>query len=162
VIYRLGIETFLEKSTASRGQKVARLTKPSFEQLQDHFSSSAVGSESVEGGGLDSQIGGLFYLIQLEPDHDPTRFKLGFTTNIEERLRAHKTAAPFSSVVKTWPCRLLWEKTAIESISRGCERVHTEVFRGELLEVILDRCEKFFTLMPSLEEPEQFPALNSP
>ncbi len=95
--------------------------------------------------------GGVFYLIQLEPMHDPGRIKLGFATNIKERLRSHKTAAPFSKAVKTWPCKLLWEKTAIDSVSQGCEKLHTEVFRSKSIEVIQSRCEKFFALMPTIE-----------
>ena len=46
-----------------------------------------------------------FYLIQLEPRVDPGRFKLGFASNPDERLRARRTAAPLARVVGTWPCR---------------------------------------------------------
>ena len=138
----------------SRGQKVAHISAQSFEQLQEYFASADYVGEGNGNGRVDSSTSGVFYLIQLEPERDPLRFKLGFATNIEERLRSHKTAAPFSVVIKTWPCRFMWEKTAIESISRGCERIHTEVFRGEPIEVILERCEQFFALMPSLDETE--------
>ena len=31
---------------------------------------------------------GVFYLIQLEPQFDPGRFKVGFAANISDRLRA--------------------------------------------------------------------------
>ena len=96
-------------------------------------------------------IGGVFYLIQLEPEHDPGRYKLGFATNIEERLRTHKTAAPFSKVLKTWPCKLLWEKTAIDSVSQNCVRLHTEVFRSESIDDVQSRCEQFFKLMPKIK-----------
>lgn len=96
-------------------------------------------------------VGGVFYLIQLEPEHDPGRFKLGFATNIEEGLRSHKTAAPFSKVLKTWPCKLLWEKTAIECASQGCVRLHTEVFRTESIDEVQSRCEQFFKLMPEFK-----------
>jgi hypothetical protein len=100
---------------------------------------------------MQLDIGGVFYLIQLEPEHDPGRFKLGFATNIEERLRSHKTAAPFSKVLKTWPCKLLWEKTAIECASQGCARLHTEVFRTESIDEVQSRCEQFFKLMPEFK-----------
>jgi len=45
---------------------------------------------------------------------------------------------------------LLWEKTAIDSVTRGCERLNTEVFRSEDLDLIKERCDKFFSLMPEL------------
>ena len=148
IIKRLGIEKRFEKSDAAGGQKIAYISGGDFEIVKEHVQSSGKTSSIPF---LDSASGGVFYLIRLEPEHDPTRFKLGFTSNIDERLRSHRTVAPYSKVIKTWPCKPLWEKTAIESIARGCEKVHTEVFRGEV-EVILDRCEQFFMLMPPLAD----------
>lgn len=149
IITRLRIEKRLERSKDARGQQIAFISADDFERLKEYLVSPYSPRDASDI--IDSASSGVFYLIQLEPQHDPNRFKLGFATNIEERLRSHRTAAPFSKVIKTWPCRLLWEKTAIESISRGCERIHTEVFRGENIETILTRCEHFFALMPSLE-----------
>ena len=147
VINRLGIEKHLEKSNEARGQKITFISQDDFERVKEHFQHVDTKNTTTH---IDSESGGVFYLIQLEPQYDPTRFKLGFASDINGRLRAHRTSAPFSKIIKTWPCKLLWEKTAIESITRRCERVHTEVFRGESLKVILDRCEQFFSLMPSL------------
>jgi len=90
-------------------------------------------------------------IIQLEPEHDLGRFKVGFATNIEERLRSHKTAAPFYKVLRTWPCKLLWEKTAMECASQGCVRLHTEVFRTDAIDEVQSRCEQFFGLMPEMK-----------
>lgn len=145
IINRLGIEKHFEKSDSANGQKIAFISEDDFELVKEHVQSSSPASATAS---IDSASGGVFYLIQLEPEYDPSRFKLGFTSDINERLRSHRTAAPYSRVIKTWPCKLLWEKAAIESIARGCEQVHTEVFRGEI-EVILDRCKQFFALMPS-------------
>jgi len=46
---------------------------------------------------------GFFYLIQLEPDHDPGRFKVGFTMDLDSRLQKHRCAAPFAHYLKSWP-----------------------------------------------------------
>jgi hypothetical protein len=118
-----------------------------YKRVKEYF--SAIQNEPSETF-VDSNIKGVFYLIQLEPEHDPGRFKLGFATNIEERMRSHKTAAPFSKVLKTWPCKLLWEKTAINCATQGCEQLHTEVFRSESVKEVQVRCDKFFALMPEL------------
>ena len=147
VLNRLGIERKLERSAASRGQKVACVTTEDYKRVKEYF--SAIQNEPSETF-VDSNIKGVFYLIQLEPEHDPGRFKLGFATNIEERMRSHKTAAPFSKVLKTWPCKLLWEKTAINCATQGCEQLHTEVFRSESVKEVQVRCDKFFALMPEL------------
>ena len=72
----------------------------------------------------------VFYVILLDPESDPGRFKVGFSTEVAERLRSHETFAPFSELVKTWPCKTLWENTAIDCIADGCERLAPEVFRA--------------------------------
>ena len=96
---------------------------------------------------------GVFYLLSLEPKSDPGRFKVGFATSLSERLRQLRCSAPFTTVVATWPCKRLWERTAIDSVGEGCERLHTEVFRTTSLEAVRERCDRFFALMPKIAEP---------
>ena len=68
-----------------------------------------------------------------------------------ERLRALRCSAPFATVVQSWPCRQLWEKTAIDCAAVGCERLHTEVFRAGSLVQVVAKCERFFAIMPPVE-----------
>ena len=145
VLKRLGIEPEMATGPGKHGQRVAYLSEDQFRSLE-----AEIGSANGASGDLGEQatLRGVFYLIQLEPDHDPGRFKLGFASNLDERVRAHRTAAPLCRVVKTWPCRHLWEKTAIDSVSRGCVRLHTEVFRTAVLNEIVGRADAFFDLMP--------------
>lgn len=151
ILRRLGIESKKQKSSEARGQSIAYITTKEYDQVKEYL----VGFDKASDTSIIQQdIGGVFYLIQLEPKHDSDRFKVGFATNIEERLRGHKTAAPFSKVLKTWSCKPLWEKTAIDCISQGCERLHTEVFRTDSIEQVLSRCDEFFKLMPNLTENE--------
>ncbi len=148
ILGRLGIETVKEKSSSARGQKIAYITSEDYDRVKEYLAGAEIDSDKPNS---QLEVGGVFYLIQLEPEHDPGRFKLGFATNIEERLRSHKTAAPFSKVLKTWPCKLLWEKTAMECASQGCVRLHTEVFRAESIDEVQSRCEQFFKLMPEFK-----------
>ena len=151
LVDRFAIEKTMQKSSLSRGQKIAYILKSGLEQIKNYLAISAEVYGSSSEVVFESSTAGVFYLIQLEPEHDPGRFKLGFASNLEERLRAHKTAAPYSIVVKTWPCKLLWEKTAIDSVTQGCEQIHTEVFRHCSMTEIEHRCDRFFELMPSPE-----------
>lgn len=82
---------------------------------------------------------GVFYVVQLEPEHDPTRFKAGFTTEMDGRLRKHRCSAPFALVLQTWPCKRTWERAAIDSTTVGCEQLHTEVFRAPDLDTVVAR-----------------------
>ncbi len=148
ILGRLGIETVKEKNSAAKGQKISYIRTEDYERIKEYLAGAE--DEPVVST-TQPDVGGVFYLIQLEPEHDPGRFKLGFATNIEEGLRSHKTAAPFSKVLKTWPCKLLWEKTAIECASQGCVRLHTEVFRTESIDEVQSRCEQFFKLMPEFK-----------
>jgi hypothetical protein len=151
VLNRLGIETTKLPSRDKRGQLISYITNDEarlvFSELQENPELES--DEDLEGSpeSIITQQG-LFYLLLLEPEHDPGRFKVGFTSSLQERLRALRCSAPFTKVVKTWPCKLLWEKTAIECVTENCERLHTEVFRTEKLETVLTKCDKFFELMP--------------
>jgi hypothetical protein len=57
-----------------------------------------------------SDDAGYFYVIQLEPAHDPGRFKVGFTMDLDGRLQKHRCSAPFSTYLNTWPCKRVWER----------------------------------------------------
>ena len=138
VLRRLGIETKKLRSANNRGQVIAYVTNDESRLVINDIRSKGLEQE-ISSSFPDALLAeqGVFYLLVLEPDHDSGRFKLGFATNISERLRALRCSAPFLQVLRTWPCKRLWEKTAIESVSNGCERLHTEVFRTTSLETVL-------------------------
>ena len=156
ILKRLGIDTTKVRNSASKNQLVSYITQDDFRRISDELLSFAEGMKSGqddgESNGFVSSEVGVFYLIQLEPELDPCRFKVGFATNMQDRLRALRCSAPIATVIKTWHCRRLWEKTAIDCVSAGCVRLHTEVFRTETIESVTDKCEQFFSLMPSLLE----------
>lgn len=145
IVNRLGINVVKVKSDKSRGQVASHITTDDYEDLKGHLK----GSDSLGANTLtdDSSV---FYIIQLEPKLDPGRVKVGFTTDISERIKSHRTSAPFSKIVRTWPCKLLWERTAIECVTHNCEQLHTEIFRTADINELINRAESFFELMPPL------------
>jgi len=158
VLRRLDIEPSKSRSgSQSRGQSVSYITLADATRVLEALSSGRKSRMSGEGEPNESPTEaalydvGVFYLLSLEPEHDPNRFKVGFASNLSERLRQHKCSAPLLQVIKYWPCRRLWEKTAIECVTEGCERLHTEVFRAQSLSSVHERCEQFFSLMPQLD-----------
>jgi hypothetical protein len=155
VLKRLGITPHKRRDSCSGNQFVAYITIAESERVGQELLAGAnrLPQVSVHNQGSDEFVSaeiGVFYLIQLESDHDPGRFKVGFAANRSERLRALRCSAPFSAVLQQWPCRRLWEKTAIDCVSAGCEQLHTEVFRTAFLEDVIARCQQFFDLMPSM------------
>jgi len=157
VLKRLEIEPSKSRgSNHNRGQTISYITNEQARQVLEALAtgkSYRVEQENEESEFLEATLYdiGVFYLLRLEPEHDSNRFKVGFASNLNERLRQHRCSAPYTMVVKTWPCRRLWERTAIECVTEGCERLHTEVFRAQQsLETVEAKCEQFFALMPKL------------
>lgn len=139
----------------NRGQTISYITEDDARRVLEALAASRSYQPEREGDETEFPDAalydiGVFYLLCLEPEHDPSRFKVGFASNLNERLRQHRCSAPFTQVVKTWPCRRLWEKTAIECVTDGCERLHTEVFRTQSLESVEAKCTQFFAMMPKL------------
>ena len=105
---------------------------------------------------------GVFYAIQLVPELDPKRVKLGFAADITERLAQHRTAAPTARVARTWPCKRSWELTVMDAITAcGCRLILNEVFEVDDLSDLLARGDAFFALLPG-PKAEQKLALHSP
>lgn len=93
---------------------------------------------------------GVFYVIQLVPDLDPKRLKLGFAESLEQRLSQHRTAAPTARVLRAWPCKRLWEFTAIDALTReGCRLILNEVFECDEPDTLVRRGDAFFSLLPA-------------
>lgn len=151
MLKRLRIEVAKEKSESHKGQAIAYISQADFKRLEAETLLGRVddGDDPMFFNDLES---GFFYLIQLEPDHDSGRFKLGFAANVAERLRAHRCSAPFAMILGSWPCKRLWERTAIDCVTVGCEQLHTEVFRCDDITTVAARCEQFFGIMPQLNE----------
>lgn len=153
ILKRLNIEPIKMRSSANRGQVISYITCKELSHVLDQVRLQE-GCDINVLESMESEVllfeQGVFYLLILEPNHDPGRFKVGFAVNLSERLRALRCSAPFAEVVNAWPCKRLWEKTAIECVTKGCDRLHTEVFRTKSIESVIEKCQRFFDLMPTL------------
>jgi hypothetical protein len=127
---RLGIEPQKARSSSNGGQLVSYITREEAHRVVGHMTAGHSQREISTSENVHIEDQGVFYLLLLEPEHDPGRFKVGFAVSLSERLRALRCSAPLLKIVKTWPCKSLWEKTAIECVAHGCERLHTEVSRA--------------------------------
>jgi hypothetical protein len=70
--------------------------------------------------------------------------------DLDGRLQKHRCSAPFAAYVKQWPSLRAWERTAMDCVTATCEKLHTEVFRARELAEVLDRADRFFSLMPAV------------
>jgi hypothetical protein len=156
VLRRLRIEPRKLRSSDRRCQLVSYVTAEESRLVAGELRSAAPAVKSGDEVGAPPEAlpgeHGVFYLLLLEPEHDPGRFKVGFAVSLPERLRTLRCSAPFLTVIQTWPCKMLWEKTAIDCVTGGCKQLHTEVFRTRSIEAVVRRCEQFFSLMPKFHE----------
>jgi len=156
ILPRLGIQP-TQRREASRGnQNVATVSQAEAAAIRSEIersSESSSGSNARSGilAALSADDVGFFYLIQLEPEHDSGRFKVGFTMDRDGRLQKHRCSSPFARYVAWWPSRRVWERAAIDCVTTGCDQLHKEVFRAGSMEQVSARAQAFFTMMPSLE-----------
>lgn len=104
-IKKLGVRTEKMHNASHKGQAVSYILNSDLEKLMEYKEQQNYNTVKTNSSVRIDH--GVFYLIQLEPELDPGRFKLGFATNIAERLRAHKCSAPFAKVIDTWPAPAL-------------------------------------------------------
>jgi hypothetical protein len=146
---RLGIQPIKRRDPARGNQLIALVTEADAAAIRDGYAQgrrSGVQENSEMPEFAPDE--GWFYLIQLEPEHDPGRFKVGFTTDLDGRLRHHRCSAPFATYLKTWPCKRLWERASIDCLTAGAEQLHTEVFRFASLQQVMETGDRFFSIMP--------------
>ena len=154
IVRKLAITPTLIRSSDNAGQRISYITSEEARRVSEYISTPGTQVTKAERFGsnfeaplADSEYG-FFYLMKCEPELDPGRFKVGFATDVRERLRKHKTSAPHMSLERQWPCKFLWEKTAIDCVTEGCQRLGTEVFRTNSIESVIAKGEEFFSLMP--------------
>ena len=93
-------------------------------------------------------IESIFYLILIAPDLSEYRVKLGFTTNLEQRLTSYKTICPNVKVVKTWECNKEWEKAIIDmAITNKDKIIGEEVFDVNDVALLVDRIDNIFAML---------------
>jgi len=151
IVKRLGIQPVKRRDSERGGQQIALVTPGEATAIREAFTTGRRSGDEASADAVSFAADeGRFYLIQLEPEHDPGRFKVGFTTDLDGRLRHHRCSAPFAQYKKHWPCRRTWERAAMDCMTAGLEQLHTEVFRGPSLDEVLGRGERFFAVMPSV------------
>lgn len=143
-----GFDFIKTRTPESRGQLTLALTLADAEairELRENQGFMTAGKVVIDNGM------GWFYLIQLIPDIAPKRIKLGFASNIESRLAAHHTSAPTAKLIKAWPCKKIWERAIIDSVTRiDCQLIAGEVFDCISLIDLTQRCNNLFGLFPQI------------
>ena len=133
------------RDMASRQMNLA-LTSDEAEQLREMRAKEGYAKTSV--AVVNGEIG-YFYAVLLIPDLDARRVKLGFASDVNTRLAAHRTASPTATVIKSWSCKRNWERAAMDSATRAeCQLIANEVYQCGSVEQLIRRLDEFFSIMP--------------
>jgi hypothetical protein len=135
------------RTPTSRGQLTSALTLEEAETIRElreregfTFTSSCNNGE------------GFLYIVQLVPELDPERIKIGFAGDVDARLSTYRTSNPNAKAMKTWPCKRGWERTAADCLTQAhCSKIGTEVFECSDLQALIAQGDAFFSLMPKVK-----------
>lgn len=144
-VINLGYKCHKRRTQDSAGQLALCVTTAEAEEIINRRKAQGFIESDVP---VVSDVG-MFYVIQLVPELDPKRLKLGFADSIGQRLSQHRTAAPTAKVLHAWPCKRSWELTVMDSLTRlNCRRILNEVFEGDDPTALVERGETLFSLLP--------------
>ena len=153
-VLKLGFKPEKRRTADSASQLSLTVTSDEAESILKHRQAQGF---TAEGKPVSTEYG-VFYVIQLVPELDPKRIKLGFAIDLNDRLVQHRTAAPTAKVLKSWPCRRLWEKTVMDCLSSvACRNILNEVYECEKLKDLIARGDELFKILP---EPNGRPELS--
>ena len=145
-VLRLGIEPKKRRTPDSGGQLTLTVSASEAELVR---------GRRKEQGYLDSSKtveneAGFFYVIQLIPELDARRIKLGFAYDVNDRLTQHRTSAPTAKLLKAWPCKRSWEGTVIDALALVSGKlILNEVYEFEEINELINRGDQLFSLLPN-------------
>lgn len=147
-VKRCGIDIHKRRDYTSGNQLTNAITISECEYVKKRRQEEGfINSSKVQQGNV-----GLFYIIQLIPELDSCRIKLGYTDDMNSRLQQHRTAAPTAVVLKTWPCKRSWESSIMDCLSVAhCKHILNEVFECEDINLLINRGDEVFNIFPSPE-----------
>lgn len=145
-VLRLGITPHKRRTPDSANQLTLALSQKDADRVR---------SQRREQGFLDTskpvETGvGVFYVVQLVPELDQKRIKLGFADDVTSRLAQHRTSAPTAKLVKSWPCKRTWEATVMDALTaERCRLISNEVFECDDLAQVIAKGDTLFATLPT-------------
>ena len=145
-VLKLGFKPQKRRTADSGSQLTLTVTTEEADTILKHRMEQGFTSE----GRPVEPDAGVFYLIQLVPELDPKRIKMGFANDINERLAQHRTAAPTAKIMKYWHCKRSWETTVMDCLSSvSCKHILNEVYECNDPEALVEMGSKLFSILPN-------------
>src|SRR6266702_1959866 len=150
-VWKCGFSFVRVRGDERTHQLVLALTVADAEIVREMRLSEGYTTRGTEGTRPVENGAGTFYLVQIIPDVDQRRVKLGYAMDAERRLSAYRTVSPTATIVHAWPCSVSWERAAIASLTaEGCTLLGGEVYLCEDIDRLVQRGDTFFACMPEI------------
>lgn len=144
-VLKLGFKPKKRRTSDSGNQLTLTVTAQEADSILKHREDQGFTGKAAI---VESETG-CFYIIQLVPELDPRRIKMGFANDLNDRLCQHRTSAPTAKVLKSWPCKRSWEVAVMDCLSSvACRHILNEVFECEDLSGLVRRGDEVFQLFP--------------
>ncbi len=124
-------------------QKVSIISKKDFEKIKN--------IRIKDGFGVNKPIGkenvGFFYIVQINPDNIPNRYKCGFSNIPNQRISSYKTVCPNAKFVFKTKCDDFFEKPLLKMISKNSKQIGVEIFEIKDINKIENKIEEVLKLL---------------
>jgi hypothetical protein len=141
---QLNLELKKQKTPLSKGALVDCLSLNDAEKFIQFYKAKGTAKSKLS----NNRNYGFFYIIQLIPEFDPNRVKIGFADDVDKRFREHQTSSPTAKLLASWPCKRAWDQAVMDSVTRiDCKLVLNEVYEGDI-QGFIERANDFFRVMP--------------
>jgi len=150
-ILRHGFDLLRVRSVDQSHQMSFALSASDADLLREMRSREGYTLNGTAGSLSEENALGVLYIVQVIPDVDPLRIKIGFAQDVGRRVAAYRIISPTVATVRIWQCRAAWERAAIDSIvAVHCTLIGGDVYTCTSLEHVLQRGDAFFACMPQL------------
>lgn len=144
-VKKSGLEPHKRRTPDSANQLTLAITPDEADFIRNRRRSEGYDSQTTV-----TRDAGVFYIIQLVPELDLRRLKLGFADDLDARLSQHRTAAPTATVLNSWPCKRSWETTVMDALTaKGCRLILNEVFECDSPDELVTFANQLFELLPN-------------
>jgi predicted GIY-YIG superfamily endonuclease len=91
----------------------------------------------------------LIYLIHL----NGKLYKIGWTSDLNQRKKSHQTTNPDLLLIKQWPCKKKWDNKVMTHVFlfKGLERKGKETFNTEDIQAVVSYIDQFFETTNTLK-----------
>ncbi len=128
------IELKFIRDKNKQNQKVVAISKKDYLTIKNYRIENGFEEKKLINYGTNN---GIFYIIQTNPHNIPKRYKFGFTSDLDNRIRSYKSVCPNMKIIKKFKCDNIHELPLLRMVSTYGNRIGQEVYEIENINRII-------------------------